>query len=200
MKTLILNGSPRKNGDTVSLVHIFLEGLEGEYKIVNAYEDGINPCMDCRFCQENDGCSIQDGMQEVYEYIQECDNILIASPIYFSELTGKLLDLGSRLQTYFCASFFRNKSTILKGKRGAVIIVGGGDGNVTKPYETACTLLHHMNAYDIFPVVYSHNTNRIPAAEDKEAVEGAKKISFFFNQGNGIFGSKRVTELEVIKR
>lgn len=43
MKTLILNGSPRKNGDTVSLIHIFLEGLEGEYKMVNAYEDGIGP-------------------------------------------------------------------------------------------------------------------------------------------------------------
>ena len=106
MKTLILNGSPRKNGDTVSLIHIFLEGLEGEYKLVNAYEDGIGPCIDCRFCWEHDGCSIQDGMQEVYEYIQVCDNILIASPIYFSEITGKLLDLGSRLQTYFCSSFF----------------------------------------------------------------------------------------------
>lgn len=95
MKTLILNGSPRKNGDTVSLIHIFLEGLEGEYKIVNAYEDGIGPCIDCRFCWENDGCSIQDGMQEVYEYIQVCDNILIVSPIYFSEIPCPALQFAA---------------------------------------------------------------------------------------------------------
>ncbi len=69
-------------------------------------------------------------MQEIYEYIPICDNILIASPIYFSELTGKLLDFGSRLQTYFCAGFFRNEQVIQKGKKGAVILVGGGDGNM----------------------------------------------------------------------
>jgi len=50
-------------------------------------------------------------------YIQECDNILIASPLYFSELTGKLLDVGSRLQTYFCARFFRNEEPIVKSKK-----------------------------------------------------------------------------------
>jgi len=48
-------------------------------------------------------------MQEIYKYIEECDNILIASPLYFSELTGKLLVVGSRLQTYFCARFFRKQ-------------------------------------------------------------------------------------------
>ncbi len=53
-------------------------------------------------------------MQEVYDYIQECDNILIASLIYFSELTGQLLAITSRLQTYFCAKFFRKETTIAK--------------------------------------------------------------------------------------
>lgn len=33
---------------------------------------------------------------------------------------------------------------IVKAKKGAVIAVGGGDGNVDKPYDTACCLLHHM--------------------------------------------------------
>ena len=35
MKTLIFNGSPRKNGDTVSIINKVTDGLEGEYKIVN---------------------------------------------------------------------------------------------------------------------------------------------------------------------
>lgn len=182
MKPLIFNGSPRKNGDTVGLINIVLENLKGEYKIINAYDNDINPCTDCRYCWENAGCCISDGMQKIYKYIEECDNILIASPIYFSELTGALLNIGSRLQTYFCAKFFRKEKPIKKAKKGAVIVVGGGDGNINKPYDTACCLLHHMNAYDILPVVFSHNTNNKPAREDETALLGVKNILKYFNE------------------
>jgi len=184
MKTLIFNGSPRKNGDTVSLINKVTDGLSGEYKIVNAYTCNISPCMDCRFCRENSGCSIRDEMQGIYEYIQECDNIIIASPIYFSELTGKLLDLGSRLQTYFCARFFRKEIPIQKPKRGAVILVGGGDGRMDKAYETACTLLHHMNCHNIHALVSAHNTDTLPAIDDKDALTGIENMIQFLNDIN----------------
>lgn len=180
MKTLIFNGSPRINGDTDILLKIVKENIVGEYKIVNAYRCQISACVDCRYCWENTGCAIEDEMQEVYNYIQECDNILIASPIYFSELTGKLLDVGSRLQTYFCAKIFRKEIPIAKEKRGAVILVGGGDGHMEKAYETACTLLHHMNCRNIHPLVSSHNTNVRPAIEDGVALEGINSILEFF--------------------
>ena len=181
MKTLILNGSPRAQGDTMSLINKVIAGLDGECKLVNAYRCDISPCVDCRYCWEDDGCAVKDEMQEVYSYIQDCDNILIASPIYFSELTGKMLDVGSRLQTYFCARFFRKIDPIAKQKKGAVILVGGGDGRVNKPYETACTLLHHMNCYNIYPVVFSHDTNVRPAIEDRKAMGGVAEIIGFFN-------------------
>lgn len=180
MKTLIINGSPRVNGDTVSLINIFKEKINGEYMTVDAYRCKASPCIDCRFCWENSGCAIDDEMQQIYAYIQECDNILIASPIYFSELTGKLLDVGSRLQTYFCARFFRKEEPVAKAKKGAVVLVGGGDGHMDKPYETACTLLHHMNCYNIHKVVFSHNTNDRPAVEDKQAINGINSIISFF--------------------
>ncbi len=180
MKTLIINGSPRVNGDTASLIRIITEGLQGEYKVLNAYRCDISPCMDCRYCWEHSGCSVQDEMQDIYGYIQECDNILIASPIYFSELTGKLLDVGSRLQTYFCAGFFRDEKPIPKAKKGAVVLVGGGDGHMDKAYETACTLLHHMNCYDIHEAVFSHNTNTRPAARDRQTLMGIQSIIAFF--------------------
>lgn len=181
MKTLIFNGSPREHGDTAALIEKMTSVLHGEYLIVNAYRCNISPCIDCRYCWKNDGCSINDEMEEIYSYIQECDNIIIASPIYFSELTGKLLDVGSRLQRYFCAAYFRGEVPILKSKKGAVILVGGGDGRIDKPFETACTLLHHMNCHDIHPVVYSHNTNKLPAIEDFKAMEGIKSIVEFLN-------------------
>lgn len=185
MKTLIFNGSPRIQGDTMSLVNKVIAGIEGEHKLINAYQCEISPCVDCRYCWENSGCACMDEMQEVYSYIQECDNILIASPVYFSELTGKLLDVGSRLQTYFCARFFKKAEPIAKSKRGAVILAGGGDGRMDKPYETACTLLHHMNCFDIHPLVFSHNTNERPAIEDPQAVDGVKEIITFFNRSSG---------------
>ncbi len=181
MKTLILNGSPRITGDTTQLIKNITANIAGEYRIVDAYRCNISPCVDCRYCWEKQGCAINDEMQEIYEYIQDCDNILIASPIYFSELTGKLLDVGSRLQTYFCARYFRKEEPIIKSKKGAVILVGGGDGNVNKPYDTACTLLHHMNCYNIHKVVYSHNTNERPAIEDETALAGINNILEFLN-------------------
>ena len=180
MKTLILNGSPRENGDTVSLIKKVTEKIAGEYRIINAYRCNISPCVDCRYCWDHTGCAIKDEMQEVYEYIQECDNILIASPVYFSELTGKLLDLGSRLQTYYCSAAFRKEKPVPKEKKGAVILVGGGDGCMDKAYSTACILLRHMNCRTIHELVCSHHTNEIPAADDINAISGTESIVRFF--------------------
>lgn len=184
MKTLIFNGSPREKGDTVSLINRMTEHIQGDYKIVNAYEADISPCTDCRYCWENVGCAIQDEMQIIYQYIQECDNILIASPIYFSELTGKLLDVGSRLQTYFCARFFRNEDCISKEKRGAVVLVGGGDGNMEKAYDTACTLLRHMNCTELYPLVSCHDTNKKAAIENREVLCGLQSLCTFIMTEN----------------
>lgn len=182
MKTLIFNGSSRKKGETVSLINRLMELMDGEFKVVDAYRSNISPCLDCRYCWKQPGCAIDDEMQEVYRYIEECDNIVIASPIYFSELTGKILDVASRLQTYFCAGYFRKEELNIKPKKGAVILVGGGDGRIEKPYETACTLLHHMNCRDIHEVVCSFNTNVVPALQDKEAVEGIGSIARFLSR------------------
>lgn len=185
LKTLIFTGTPRKNGDTMALVSEFIDYLEGELKVVNSYECNIRPCADCRYCWKNAGCNIDDGMQQVYSYIQECDNILIASPLYFSELSGQLLAVLSRLQMYFCARHFRKEEPIEKEKKGGVIIAGGGDGKIDGAYNTACTLLHHMNSRDIAPVVYSHNTNETPAKDDVKALEDARNLARFFNDKGG---------------
>lgn len=181
MKTLIFNGSPRKNGDTVSLLNEFTKNLNGDYKVIDAYYCNIKPCLDCRYCWKNEGCCQKDEMQEVYDYIRECDNILIASPVYFSELTGQLLAVMSRLQTFFSARFFRKEVPVEKRKKGGVILTGGGDGAAENAYNTACILLRMMNAKDIAPVVLSHNTDKIPAKEDKKAVEDSIRLAKQFN-------------------
>lgn len=89
--------------------------------------------------------------------------------------------ITSRLQTYFSARFFRKEDPIKKVKKGGVILVGGGDGDINKAYKTACILLHQMNSRDIAPLVYSHNTNSVSAKDDIRALEGSKNLALFFN-------------------
>ena len=182
MKTLILNGSPRPHGDTAALLRILKENLDGEYRQIDAYRCNISPCIDCRYCKTHSGCAIPDEMQEVYPLIQECDNIVLASPIYFSEVTGRVLDVCSRLQTYFCARIYRGETPIPKPKRGAVLLAGGGDGSPEKAYGTACTLLHQMNCREIHPLVCSHDTDHRPALEDESALAGAAHAAAFLNR------------------
>ena len=54
MKTLIINGSPKKNGDTAALIDELLRHLEGEVRIISG-DDSISPCIDCRFCWKKNG-------------------------------------------------------------------------------------------------------------------------------------------------
>lgn len=182
MKTLILNGSPRKNGDTISLIEKLTEQLNGEFKIVDTYYSDVSPCVDCRYCWDNDGCSLNDGFAEINDYIQICDNIVIASPIYFSQLTGKMLDVCSRFQTYFAAKYFRKQNIEIKAKKGAVILVGGGDGNAEDAYKTACTIMSHINVKEIYPLVGSFKTNELSAKEDNEAIMDIDNIAKFLNK------------------
>lgn len=181
MKTLIFNGSPRKNGDTVFLINKLKESLNGETKVINSYFSNISPCLDCRYCWKNSGCTIQDEMQEVYSYIKECDNIIIASPLYFSELTGPLLSVLSRLQMYYSSKRFLGVKQIQKRKRGAVILCGGGDGGPLKAEDTAKALLKLMGA-EVKGIVRSLNTDDIPSKDDTTAIEQINVLARELNQ------------------
>lgn len=182
MKTLILNGSPRKNGDTAALVKLLTKMLKGEYKIINTFYSNISPCTDCRRCQKNGVCGISDDMNEVYEYTKDCDNIVIASPIYFSELTGTLLNVCSRFQSFYCSRRFLNTEPVKTRKKGGIILVGGGDGNFDTAEKTAKTLLRQVGADSFFPLVCSHDTDNVPADKDQRAANGILKLADFFNK------------------
>ena len=182
MKTLILNGSPRKNGDTAALLRVLTDRLCGDYRIIEAYRRAVSPCLDCRFCREHAGCRIQDGMQDIYRAIAQSDHILIASPVYFSTLPGTLLNLGSRLQAWFCARHFRKERPVSRPKTGAVILTGGGSGGLEAAYHTACLMLREMNVKEIFPLVSSGKTDLLPAGEDAAARAGVLQIADYFNQ------------------
>ncbi len=95
MKILILNGSPRPNGNTAAMVAAFAEGAREsghDVQIVNVCQKKIAGCLACEYCHTkgNGKCVQQDDMQEVYPLLEEAEMIVLASPIYYHGFTGQL--------------------------------------------------------------------------------------------------------------
>lgn len=182
MKTLIFNGSARKNGDTQSLIEELVRQLEGETLIVDAHDVDVKACMDCRYCWEHSECCVKDDWQEIDAYIRDCDNIVIASPVYFCEITGPLLSLLSRLQVYWTAKRFRQEKIVTKPKRGGMILLGGGKGTATAPLNTSAVLLHQMNAKELFDPVCFFRTDIQQPIDNEEIVKDIADFAKFLNR------------------
>ncbi len=174
MKALILNGSPRKNGDTQALIDAFLAGFSGEVRMLTA-EAAIAPCRDCRYCHRLAGCAIDDGMQTVYREMDTYDVIVLASPVWYSALSGVLLNLCSRFQTYFAGRRFRGEGTPMKNRCGVVLLTGGQRTTEQAPMESARVILRLLGAADAhITYVTSMDTDRVAAKDDIAACEAAK--------------------------
>lgn len=186
MKTLIINGSPRKNGDSMTLVNEMIKHLSGEVQIINVYYEHISPCLDCRYCWKNNKCAINDSMQNVYKLLNEVDNVVISSPIYFSELTGELLSFASRLQLFYASKRIRKDKTFsLKEKNGVLILAAGGDSKDIENHalETANIILKCMNTRLIGTACTLH-TDSISAEEDIDALNNARELALKLNEIN----------------
>lgn len=182
MKTLIINGSPRKNGDSMTLVNEMIKNLDGDIEVINAYYDDISPCTDCRYCWTNNGCIIKDKMQEVYKLLDEVDNVILASPLYFSELTGKLLSFASRLQLFYAAKYIRKEKDFeLKKKNGVLIITGGGNGSPKCAINSANIILKEINT-ELIGTILSLHTDEIPASKDFDSLSKVKGLALQLNE------------------
>lgn len=151
MKMVILNGSPRKKGATASMIEYLQERLQGEVIRIDSYTASVSPCIDCRYCYTHKDCALKDNMLELYHHINEADAIILASPIYFGQLTGSLLSLTSRFQY-----FWTNQSRIAKKSRfGAVILVDGGMGIFEDALKMGKRLLHLLGIQTIKTIYHS---------------------------------------------
>ena len=168
----------------MTLVNEMTTYLTGEVHIIHTYYDDISPCLDCRYCWNNSGCAINDGMQEIYQLLNEVDNIILASPIYFSELTGQLLSFASRLQCFYAARRLRKEQEFnLKIKNGVLIISAGGDSKnlAARAIESANIIFRHMNA-NLIGIASTLCTNEKSAKEDTEALREARKLALELNR------------------
>lgn len=95
MNILVLNGSPRPQGNTSQMIGAFREGAESaghQVTVIDVCKKTINGCLACEYCHTkgNGTCIQKDDMQEVTAYLQESDMLVLASPIYYHGLSGQL--------------------------------------------------------------------------------------------------------------
>lgn len=169
-RLLVLLGSPRSKGNTAALLSCFLSSYPGEYRIVDAYSSQIKACIDCRYCWKNSGCSLRDDMDLVYEELLRCNQLLIATPIYFAQPTAPLMTVFSRLQTYFASNRFRQEESQLPYKKAGVLLTGGGSGGKRATLRTIDMVLEHINAFRVGEAS-SLKTDHLLASQDKTAFE-----------------------------
>ena len=180
MRTIIINGSPRINGDTAALIAELRRYLDGEVIEISAYRSNISPCVDCRACWEKFGCVIDDDMSILYS--DDFGNVVIASPIYISNLPGQILNIASRFQAYYAAQYFLKQPPKLKPKRAGLILVGGGDGSINDAVMTSAWMFKRLNASGYKEhTALSLNTNILPTVDDSAALGAVREIAEWLN-------------------
>jgi multimeric flavodoxin WrbA len=121
-RILSIIASPRKEGNTSLMSDILLEKLEGlnwEFEKLFLIDYEIGSCTDCRACKKNDLiCTVDDGMQEIYEHIECSDVIVFGTPIYWFGPTAQMKALMDRFRPYF----YNGK---LKGKKACLLLPAG---------------------------------------------------------------------------
>lgn len=103
MKILVLNGSPRKNGNTARLIEAFGQGAkkQNELEVLNVCDMNIMPCTGCNYCLNNEKhtCIQADDMNVVYEKLKTAEVLIAASPVYFYSVSAQLKALIDRCHT-----------------------------------------------------------------------------------------------------
>lgn len=104
-KVLILEGSPRPNGNSCILSEEFARGAtEAGCSVEKVFiaRKKIAGCLGCDHCQRNNGvCVHKDDMQEIREKMMAADVIVLASPIYFYSMTGQMKTMIDRTYAFF---------------------------------------------------------------------------------------------------
>lgn len=136
MKVVAYNGSPRVNGNTSKLIQVLFEELnkEGiETVEVNVGKNQVNGCIGCGRCKQSKShecLGTRDVFNEYYKEAIDADGIVLASPVYFADVTGQMKCFIDRFGSVARAN------GILKGKVGASIVTARRDGG----YHTYSTL------------------------------------------------------------
>lgn len=138
---VILNGSPRKKGNTSALVKSFTNGAEAAGNTVTEFFlDGmnINGCKGCfgghssRECP----CVQRDDMAKIYPKVREADVVVLATPLYYWNMSGQIRTAIDRL-----FALEEGDGNLLRGQGKACALLMAAEGH---GFEDVLTYYEHL--------------------------------------------------------
>ena len=134
-KALVILGSPRKKGNSALLADHIIQGIKaggGQAETVFLNGMNIKPCQSCYACQKPDGkgCAVDDDMQSVFPKLLECGCWVIATPVYWFNMSAQTKIWMDRC---FALPAYADQSCFV-GKRIGVAMTYGD----TDPFASGC--------------------------------------------------------------
>ncbi len=166
MKVLMINGSPRPNGNTSLALRemetIFkAEGIETE--IVQVGNKAIRGCIACGKCAEKGKCVFDDAVNEIAPKFQAADGLVVGSPVYFASANATLVALLTRL--FFSTPFDKTM------KVGAAVAVARR-GGLSATFDE----LNKFFTISGMPVASSQYWNSVHGREPGQAAQDAEGL------------------------
>ena len=166
MKVLMINGSPRKNGNTsialAEMERIFQE--EGmETQVVQVGNENIRGCIACLSCKQKGKCVFDDLVNQIAPQFEAADGLVIASPVYYASANGGLISFLDRL---FYSTLFDKTMKV-----GAAVAVARR-GGVSATYDE----LNKYFAISGMPIATGQYWNAVYGREKGEAQEDAEGL------------------------
>ena len=166
MKVLLLNGSPKANGNTAlalaEMQKIFAEeNIEAE--IIHVGHRPIRSCIACMKCRETGKCVFDDIVNEVAEKFEQADGLVVGSPVYYASANATLVALLTRL--FYSTRF----SKAMKVGAGIVVARRGG-------CSAAFDELNKFFTISGMPVASSQYWNSIHGRSPGQAAEDAEGL------------------------
>lgn len=166
MKVLMVNGSPRVDGNTAvalrEMEKIFAaEGVETD--IIQIGNKDIRGCIACGTCFEKGKCVFDDAVNEIQPKFETCDGLVIASPVYYASANGTLISFLDRL--FYSAPFDKSM------KVGASVVVARR-GGLSATFD-------ELNKYFMIsnmPVASSQYWNSVHGRVQGEAAQDAEGL------------------------
>ena len=166
MYVLMLNGSPRANGNTAIALHemekVFEEqGVETE--IVQVGQKDIRGCIACGRCGELGHCVFNDVVNELAPKLQACDGLVVGSPVYYASANPTLVALLNRL--FYSTPFDKSM------KVGACV-VAARRGGLSATFDE----LNKFFGISGMPIATSQYWNSIHGREAGQAAQDAEGL------------------------
>ena len=171
MKVLLINGSPKKNGNTAfalnQMAEVFAaEGIDAE--IIHVGHKDIRSCIDCRVCKTTKKCAFDDIVNEVSVKFEEADGLVVGSPVYYASANATLVAFLTRL---FHSTYFDKRMKV--GASVAVARRGGCSSTFDE--------LNKFFTISGMPVASSHYWNSIHGGAPGEAAQDGEGIATMRN-------------------